>query len=573
MQDLSARPDTACFIVDDFFNIPPLETTTRKNSSTDGGEASCQDASIPLVDAVVTNPPYTRWSELPRPTRRQIHEKLGDTLRAYQLSPKRGWGAEAGLHIYFVLWAHRFLRPGGRLAMIVSDSWLQTDFGTAFGRFLLDHFRVCAVVDLGARVFPSPTVGTCLLLLEREDDPAARAVTTTRFVYLDATKGDLHFDVEAVLRGIDGIQSYSPNLSIREVVQRDIPASSKWIQSLFDVDACIEPLRRSPLMTRLDSLCDVAYGNTKYLVLTSKGAIHGVPNVGGERFFYLSDNGVHAWHLSPPWVHPLLASGRYAQSFRFTKTDWEALRSRGVPCWLFTAHQSHKLPRPVSEYIRHGNRSVRLRGMKRSSESAKTVSQSLASSIRRRYPQYFEGWFDLGGIEPAPIFGIRGAWHRPRFVLADFPVGLDDRLIALTPKAALDEQQLKALVASLNSTFTQLQIEATCRTTGGGMVELDLRHAAALLTPNITQLPSETVAALATLFEELEQKARQLGGAHRKIRRDTLAPVLHAIDVRLADTIGLAKPALRRIQELAGTLAQRRLGRVTAPLTVADASL
>jgi hypothetical protein len=152
-------------------------------------------------------------------------------------------------------------------------------------------------------------------------------------------------------------------------------------------------------------------------------------------------------------------------------------------------------------------------------------------------------------------------------VLADFPVGLDDRLIALIPKAALGEQQLKALVASLNSTFTQLQIEATCRTTGGGMVELDLRHAAGLLTPDITQLPSETVTALAKLFEELEGKTRRLGGADRKIQLDALAPVFDEIDARLAETIGLAKPGLRRVQELAGTLAQRRLRRVTAPLT------
>lgn len=573
MQDLNSRPDTARFIVEDFFDILPFETTTRRGSSTDGGGASCQDASIPLVDAVVTNPPYTRWSELPRPTRRQIQEKLGDILRAYHLSPKRGWGVEAGLYIYFVLWAHQFLQPGGRLAMIVSDSWLQTDFGTAFGRFLLERFRVRAVVDLGARVFPSPMVGTCLLLLEREDDPAARAANTTRFIYLDAANGHSRFDVETVLQVIDGMPPHSPNLSIREVAQCKIPPSSKWIQSLFDVEACLEPLRRSSLMIRLESLCDVAYGNTKYLVLTSKGAIHGVPNVGGERFFYLSDNDAHTWRLSPPWLYPLLPSGRYAQTFRFTRTDWEALRTRGVPCWLFTAHRSGKLPDPVSEYIRHGDRSVRLRGMKRSSEIAKTVSQSLASSIRRRYPQYFEGWFDLGGIEPAPVFGIRGAQHRPRFVLADFPVGLDDRLVALIPKAALDEQQLKALVASLNSTFTQLQIESTCRTTGGGMVELDLRHAAALLTPDITQLPSETVTALAKLFEELERKTRRLGGAGRKTQLDALAPVFDKIDARLAETISLAKPGLRRIQELAGTLAQRRLSRVTAPLTVEDTSL
>jgi hypothetical protein len=568
IQDLSLYTGTARFTVEDFFNVQPRETTTEQNAIANRQRAPSQDICLPRVDAVVTNPPYTRWSELPQTARRQIRGKLGGILRTYNLSAKRGWGGDAGLHIYFIIWAHRFLRPGGRLAVIVSNSWLQADFGTGFGRFLLDHFRVCAVVDLGARVFPSPLVATCLLLLEREDDPAARAANTTRFIYLSASSGSPCLDVDSLLHVIDGVQSPSPDLRVREVAQRDIPADSKWIQNLFDVQACLEPLKRHPLITRLESLCDVAYGNTTYLVQTSRGAIGGVPNVGGERFFHLSDRDAQTWRLSPPWVHPLLPSGRYAQFFHFTKTDWETLRAGGVRCWLFTAHASHKLPRPVAAYIRHGERSVKLRGMKRSGESSKTVNQSLASSIRHKYPQHFKGWYDLGDVEPAPIFAIRGTQHRPRFILSDFPVGLDDRLVALIPKIALREQQLKALVASLNSAFTQLQIEVTCRTTGGGMAELDLRHTAELLVPNVTQLPSETVAALAKLFEMLEEKTRQLGGADKETHLAALAPIFAKIDAKLAERIGLPQPLLRRMQGLVSTLAQRRLTRTTAPLTL-----
>jgi hypothetical protein len=556
----------------DFFRVTPLETTTR-DSLVGDEEVTSGFGSISLFDAVVTNPPYTRWSELPQTLRRQIQENLGPTLRAYHLTPRRGWGVEAGLHIYFALWAHRFLRPGGRLAMILSDSWLQTDFGTAFGRFLLDHFKVCAVVDLGARVFSAPTVGACLLLLEREDDPGARAANTTRFIHLNCLRREHRFDVERMLQSITGKQSSVPDFSVRQIAQRKIPRNSKWIQSLFGVEACLGAVQRSAIMTRLGSLVDATYGNNTYLVLTSKGVVRGAPNAGGEAFFYLTDRDARTYHLSPPWLHPLLPSARYAQFFRFTKSDWLGLQAQGVRCWLFTAHHSRKLPRAVSDYVRRGEREIWLRQMKRSDEATKTVSESFASSIRRSHPEYFAGWFDLGTTESAPIFAVRGAQYRPHFVLTDFPVGLDDRLIALTPRAPLDEQELKALVVALNSTFTQLQIEATCRSTGGGMVELDLRHAAALLIPDVRRLASRTVTALATLFDKLEQKSRQVGGIRSKAQLNALTPVFDEIDAELTSIMRLSERMLRRTQELSQALAYRRLCRSTSSLTMQDASL
>jgi hypothetical protein len=68
------------------------------------------------------------------------------------------------------------------------------------------------------------------------------------------------------------------------------------------------------------------------------------------------------------------------------------------------------------------------------------------------------------------------------------------------------------------------------------------------------------------LFEELEEKTRQLGGADRRAQLDTLAPMFDAIDAKLAETIGLPQQLLQHTQELVRTLAQRRISRTTAPL-------
>jgi hypothetical protein len=78
-----------------------------------------------------------------------------------------------------------------------------------------------------------------------------------------------------------------------------------------------------------------------------------------------------------------------------------------------------------------------------------------------------------------------------RFVLASFQRALDDRILALIPRQGVqfDEAELKALLAYLNSSFTQLQAEVTGRSTGGGMQELDVRPLSSLLILDVKKLP------------------------------------------------------------------------------------
>lgn len=66
-------------------------------------------------------------------------------------------GVEPGIWMHFVMWDLNFLKEGGRLGMIISDSWLQTDYGVDFGKFLLDNFKVKALIDISSRVFPIPS--------------------------------------------------------------------------------------------------------------------------------------------------------------------------------------------------------------------------------------------------------------------------------------------------------------------------------------------------------------------------------------------------------------------------------
>lgn len=559
MRDVSHPTSEMNIIVKDFFKIMPNQKVfTPYTIRTPEGEIR-REILIPLVDAVVGNPPYTRWTEIPEEIQEAIKSKIAETLKKYNLTARVRQGIEPGIYLHFIIWAHAFLKPGGRLGMIISDSWLQTDYGIDFGRFLLDHFKVKAVIDISARVFPIPLIGTCILLLEKEPEGKSRDKNQTILLYLNVPKGS-NFDVEGLLEIIETPERAGEGISIKVVEQKSIKeGQSKWIEYLFGADRYLRLIRESPKLTRLGDLFEVNRGNTYWSVWALKHSAR--PDIGGESFFYLTDEDAKAWGLLPDWAHPLLPSSRYAKTFMFTKEDWENLKEKGGECWLFMAHK-RELPDNVKNYIKHGETNVYLRPPKKTGAKAKTVNLSEASKARAENPGYFCGWYDLGGVEKAPIFGTYGVQYKSRFILARHHVALDHRLISLIPKTNINDIQLKAILAYLNSSFAQFQIEFLCRSTGGGMIELDVKDISKLMVFDPSRLSEGEVNRLASLFDKLEAEARKLGGADTRENFDRLEDeIINEIDLEIARMLGFPEDVAEKVKELTKIMMERRLAR------------
>jgi hypothetical protein len=76
--------------------------------------------------------------------------------------------------------------------------------------------------------------------------------------------------------------------------------------------------------------------------------------------------------------------------------------------------------------------------------------------------------------------------------------------------------ELKALLAYLNSSFSQLQAEVRGRTAGGvALLELDVKPLSDFLILDVKKLSKEDVEELANLFDKLENEARRLGGVDK----------------------------------------------------------
>jgi type I restriction-modification system DNA methylase subunit len=519
MKNVRAPTTDLNIVTSDFFSIIPGQKLLAPYPVVTPSGSKRKEIVFPEgFDVVMGNPPYTRWTEIPYGVQRNIEARLGDLLAKYNLRADVKRGREPGLYVYFVMHAHRFLKPGGRLGMIISDSWLQTAYGVDFGRYLLENFKVKALIDISARVFPVPLIGTCIILLERPAPNEPLEDNKAVFMYLHIPKGGT-FKVEDVLWAINNPEQAKERYWLKVYRQGDIPKDKRWLDLLFRPGEILEVLRQSPLIKRLSDYFEPARGNTGWSVWAIKHG--GRPDVGGNEFFYLTEEGARKLGIPQEFLHPLLPSSRYLRFFTFAQGDWEELKREGVECYLFLCHKARSdLPESVRNYIRLGEgRDAQIRLRRRPGEAeGRPVSESLAAQIRREHSDLFLDWYDLGGIVETPIIASRYARYWHRFALATFTVACDDDLMTLAPRenVTFTGDELKALLVYLNSSFAKLYFEASGRTAGGvAALALEANVLEDMPILDVKSLPKEDVEHLAKLFDELEAEARRLGGADR----------------------------------------------------------
>ena len=127
-------------------------------------------------DLVIGNPPYVRQEALGGPAARRL---LAARLERLLPGSAAAVGGRADLSIAFVLLGLSRLRPGGVLAYLTSNAWLDTRYGAPFRRFLAEHVEVRLVEDREEKAFARAAVNPVLVVLRRPD---GRARAAARFV-------------------------------------------------------------------------------------------------------------------------------------------------------------------------------------------------------------------------------------------------------------------------------------------------------------------------------------------------------------------------------------------------------
>lgn len=135
------------------------------------------ETTFPMVDSVVGNPPYVRRSNISNAARiRKTILDNGSDLIASRLH------GLSDLYIYFLLLSFKALKPGGRLAVIVADSWLNADYGRELKRKLIEDFNVSQLISVDRALFEDAEVKPVMILATKKS--ATKETTSVDFVRL-----------------------------------------------------------------------------------------------------------------------------------------------------------------------------------------------------------------------------------------------------------------------------------------------------------------------------------------------------------------------------------------------------
>jgi SAM-dependent methyltransferase len=536
----------------DYFTIIPGQQALAPYTTVTARGIEPRRITIPKsFDAVVGNPPYTRWTDLPIDARQAVIKSISSILEKgkYDLRPREDApGASPQIYVYWIMHATGFLNEGGRLGMIISNMWMQTDYGVEFGRFLLDNYKIKALIDVSYRLFTA-LISTVIILAEKSSNEAERAQNRVLLVRVPPIDGKLgNTDVEGRLEDIfdclmkaidEGTYEFRED-KLREcgkldvwyrfIEQGQIPRDRKWIGLFFGGEDIVNRLKElaneGKLMIKASEWFMPTEGNTIWGI---KSTMHGL---GASKFFYLSEKMVKDWEIPQDYLAEAITSAKFISTFVFTRDDWERLRSKGRRVYMFMCHKPRsQLPKAVQDYINWGETEC-----KTSLKGGKSAICSETTACKKRAKtRGFYGWYDLGGYVPTPIMAIRYPRYHPQFFLVKMSLVTYDDIITLIPKVRvrvgnwvfdpgeyrgviegvnnnveLDEVEVKALLAYLNSTFSWLWLEQNARYIAKGPLGLEINITEKMPILNVKAIDRDRVEELARLFDKLEAKARKL---------------------------------------------------------------
>src|SRR5271157_5169727 len=209
------------------------------------------------VDAVVMNPPYLTPAKFSKDiVQRHLHE--GAISRVLAKSPPLQMDGKSDLYCYFITHAWDFLAEGGRLGAVVSDRFLDTEYGAAFQKILLRLFKIEAVISLERQAFKEPLIGTALLILEKCGDPRRRDNHVVQFLQVKARK-----TVEEIIELLEGdpptnVDQLDHRLNVLR--QELLKYHTTWSNFLYHDFSLIAFFKANTRLVSMTCYAEVTYG-------------------------------------------------------------------------------------------------------------------------------------------------------------------------------------------------------------------------------------------------------------------------------------------------------------------------
>jgi type I restriction enzyme M protein len=548
------------------YRFPPLKAP---ESSLAGGEAEQVDETIPAFDAIVGNFPYISADRIERTVkgyRQIVNRRLAqDWFEAYpdgftfkrktdrkehRLARTNGMPLDAFLEkatpiissfadLYVSLFWHSaaFLQEGGRMGIVTSNAWLDVGYGYALQRFLLDHFKIVAILESRCEPwFLQAAVNTVVTIVERCSDPAERDAHPARFVQIvrrltELIPWDPRLDALSRWIGLDGLVA-----RINAVWQGSEDPKVPTVHE--DDDFRIRAVRQGVLRQQVENAGQtVKWGSylrapavyfdllneagDKLALLRDVAPPARGSLTGNNAFYHFDDERIAEWNIEPEFLFPLLKSPGESS---YIPVDKSVLNLKVFVCRLTKDELQSQGKVNALRYIEWGERQVFASGRQAG------LTWPHGAEVRNRKP----GWYALPEYRgrPAQLFFASAYGDRHIHKYSDKPLIADKRLYFLSPIGDISYELIAAVMnTSLTAFFTELAGRVTM---GDGALELTVEDARDYLyVPDVHQFDETAQKAIADTFQSLLN--RSIGSVFDEVKQ----PDRRVLDAAVLRAMGL----------------------------------
>ncbi|MHA1506786.1 MAG: HsdM family class I SAM-dependent methyltransferase [Candidatus Asgardarchaeia archaeon] len=555
VRDLSSEMNYPRIIMSDFFDV---KVGTEISPLGGGYQYEVRPLNleklrieIPEVDAVIMNPPYTRqeiMEDISEEEKNKAHTICIKDWKVLSSEKYKGKNPKlskrSSIYVYFFIHGASFLKEGGRLGFITSNSWLDVNYGYDLQRFFLENFKIIAIIESKIeRWFEDADINTAITILEMCSNAVERNSNLVKFVQLkkplvdfiqptgDESKRWKH--IEELIKLIKSKDEYYEDECIRVFpkLQKDLweegydeekgsYVGSKW-GKYIRVPHILRIIERVvKKLVRLGGLCEIR-----------PGCYSGIND-----FFYLTPNRISKFSIEEEFKIPIIRSPRQVN---FIKVDIDSINSAVFACNMSLEELRQKGKYGALRYIEWGSKQVTRRRQKVEAG----IPWPEVETVKNRKP----GWWAIPSynLEPTNLFMPYVIYERFVIPYSERPI-TSDRCFHRIFSKSLDVEVLSAI---LNSTFTILMICLIGRETlGQGALKFETTDAKRLLIPNPKKLDAQTKQKIKSIFRLMVKRStasifEEIGAnSPEEVSLDKVKPDRRELDkVIMGDILGLTE--------------------------------